>query len=51
MRPVKLVPVAAAYGIAVTLAMVIGCVVILVGTALSTGLVAPARRAAVTTRG
>lgn len=38
-------------GEGVTLAMVIGCVVILVGTALSTGLVAPARRAAVTTRG
>lgn len=38
-------------GEGVTLAMVVGCVVILAGTALSTGLVAPARRAAVTTRG
>jgi len=38
-------------GEGVTVAMVIGCAVILLGTALSTGLIAPARGAAVTTRG
>lgn len=38
-------------GEGITIAMVIGCAVILLGTALSTGLLAPGRRAAVTTRG
>lgn len=38
-------------GEGITVAMVIGCAVILLGTALSTGLLAPGRRAAVTTRG